>query len=78
MGLLMIVNALFNGFLLFRYPEYEDVQRTDAQSEIKDFLAQHPAFAKSFFDSSLKVGADIVKSNPGARAVSFTARGEPY
>lgn len=64
-GLLMVANAFFNAFILVRYPQYEDAQRSDAQSEIKDYLAGNPAFAKSFFDTSLKVGTDIIKSNPG-------------
>jgi len=31
----MIANALFNMYILFKYPEYEAVQRQDAQSDIK-------------------------------------------
>lgn len=31
----MIANALFNMYILFKYPGYEAVQRQDAQSDIK-------------------------------------------
>jgi hypothetical protein len=57
----MLANAFFNFFILFKYPQYEDAQRNDAQSEIRDYLASHPAFAKQ----AVKAGTDFVKSNPG-------------
>lgn len=57
----MIANACFNIYILFKYPQYEDAQRLDAQSEIRDYLASHPAFARQ----AVKAGSDFVKSNPG-------------
>jgi hypothetical protein len=57
----MIGNACFNIYILFKYPQYEDAQRLDAQSEIRDYLAAHPAFARQ----AVKAGSDFVKSNPG-------------
>lgn len=73
-GLLMLLNAFFNIYILCRYPEFEDAQRNDAQSEIKDFLSTNPAFAKNIMDASMKVGTDIIKNNPdmarkGAEAI---------
>jgi hypothetical protein len=60
-GLCMIANAVFNAYIIFKYPEYENIQRNDAQSDIKEFLVSHPAFAKQFVDA----GVDIITSNPG-------------
>eukprot|EP01038_Epipyxis_sp_PR26KG_P011475 gene11475-15369_t len=60
LGIAMLVNAGFNIFILFRYPGYDEMQRNDAQSEIKDYLAANPAFANYVF----KTGAEIVASNP--------------
>lgn len=57
----MLANAFFNIFILFKYPQYEDAQRNDAQSEIRDYLSSHPAFAKQ----AVKAGSDFVISNPG-------------
>lgn len=45
-GLGMLVNAGFNIFVLIKYPDFEDAQRSDAQAEIQDFLASHPAYAR--------------------------------
>jgi len=59
-GLCMIANAVFNAYIIFKYPEYENIQRNDAQSDIKEFLVSHPAFAKQFVDA----GVDIITSNP--------------
>jgi hypothetical protein len=56
----MLVNACFNIFILFKYPQYEDAQRNDAQSEIKDYLASNPAFAKHV----VKGAAEFVAINP--------------
>lgn len=58
----MIGNACFNIYILFKYPQYEDAQRLDAQSEIRDYLASHPAFARQ----AVMAGSDFVKSNPGS------------
>jgi hypothetical protein len=64
-GLCMVANAGFNVFILCKYPQYEDAQRNDATSEIKDYLATHPAFAQKVYESGMKVGTDLIKSNPG-------------
>jgi hypothetical protein len=61
LGLAMIVNALFNIFILFRYPDFDNVQRDNATAEIKDFLRSNPAFTQSVYQG----GANIVQSNPG-------------
>jgi len=63
-GLCMIANALFHILILFRYPQYEDAQRNDAESEIKDFLSSNPAFSQRLFEGGFKVGADLFRSNP--------------
>ncbi len=60
-GILMIVNAACNVYILVKYPGFEDAQRSDAQSEIMDFLAKNPAFSKQIVSS----GAAIVAQNPG-------------
>lgn len=60
-GICMVLNAFFNVYILFKYPGYEEFQRNDAQSDIKDFLAANPAFAKKMVSASV----DIIKSNPG-------------
>ena len=60
-GCAMLANAFFNIFILFKYPQYEDAQRNDAQSEIRDYLSSHPAFA----NQAVKAGSDFVMSNPG-------------
>jgi hypothetical protein len=45
-GILMLANAGFNVYVLVKYPEFEDAQRSDAQAEIQDFLASNPAYAR--------------------------------
>ena len=37
-GCLMLANAGFNIFILIKYPQYDDMQRKDAQAEISDYL----------------------------------------
>ena len=59
-GCAMLANAGFNIFILFKYPQYEDAQRNDAQSEIRDYLSANPAFAKTV----VKAGTEFVLSNP--------------
>ena len=59
-GCAMLANAGFNIFILFKYPQYEDAQRNDAQSEIRDYLSANPAFAKHV----VKGAAEFVISNP--------------
>lgn len=61
----MLVNAAANMFVVCRYPEYEEAQRKDAQSEIQDYLAANPAFAKQFLEVGVNAGAEILKNNPG-------------
>jgi hypothetical protein len=65
LGILMLANAGFNIYILFRYPDYERIQRNDALSEINGFLATHPAFAKSMMDAGVKAGTEIIRNNPG-------------
>jgi hypothetical protein len=48
------------------YTACTDAQRSDAQSEIRDYLASNPAFAKHV----VKAGAEFVASNPGRCAVA--------
>jgi hypothetical protein len=67
----MLANAFFNLFAVFRYPEYESMQRQDAQSEIQDYLAANPAFAKQFIDAGVKVSNDILRNNPGNPKYAF-------
>lgn len=61
----MLANACFNIFILFKYPQFDDAQRNQAQAEIKDFLAANPAFQQQVVDAGFKVGFDFFKSNPG-------------
>jgi len=63
-GIFMLVNAGFNIYILFKYPQFDDAQRSDAQSEIKDYLAANPAFAQKILDSGVQVGTDIIRNNP--------------
>jgi hypothetical protein len=60
-GLCMLANAAFNFYVLCMYPEFEDAQRNDAQSEIADYLSSNPAFAKSVATA----GISALASNPG-------------
>lgn len=64
-GMLMLANAAFNIFILFKYPQFEDAQRNHAQAEIKDYLAANPAFAEQVMKASVSAGVDLFKSNPG-------------
>jgi hypothetical protein len=78
-GCLMLVNAGFNFFVLVKYPQYDDAQRKDAQSEIKDYLAANPAFAQQFVALGVSAGAGIIASNPGmyhSAYVQCDGRGE--
>ena len=64
MGLCMIANAIFNWYILCKYPQFDDLQRNDAQSEIKDFLAKNPAFAQNITALGLSAGAEVARNNP--------------
>jgi len=75
-GAFMLANAGFNAYIIVRYPEYEDYQRKDAQSEIQDFLSANPAFAKQI----IAAGTDLAVKNPdvvkqGASAYFKSASG---
>lgn len=72
-GLCMIANACFNVFILFRYPQYEDAQRNNAESEIKDFLAANPAFSQRIFEGGVQAGTEIFRSNPDLARQGFSA-----
>ena len=61
----MLANAGFNCYIIFRYPEYEKIQRDDALSEIKGFLAANPAFAKTMVDAGVSASSEIIRNNPG-------------
>jgi len=72
-GLLMLGNALFNVYILFRYPQFDDEQRKDAQAEIKDFLATNPAFAQQIMAAGVSSGASLAASNPDVARQLFGA-----
>ena len=64
-GLLMLANACFNGFLLCMYPQFDYLQRKDAQAEIQEYLAANPAYAAQALNMGVAAGATIAASNPG-------------
>ena len=72
-GCLMLGNAGFNVFVLFKYKGYEEAQRVAAQAEIQDFLSSHsPAFRDQF--NLVKAGSAFVWQNPGVvSAIASTA-----
>jgi hypothetical protein len=57
----MLVNAGVNIYLICRYPEFEDAQRSYAQADIKTFMETHPAFKNSIVGTS----AELATNNPG-------------
>ena len=61
LGLCMLANAGFNIYILWRYPGFDEIQRDNAQSEIKDFLKNNPAFTTSV----MQAGSSAIQSNPG-------------
>jgi hypothetical protein len=63
----MLANAVFNMYILFKYPQFEDAQRNDATSEIKGFLASNPAFASQMVSAS----TDAIRNNPGMQLCIF-------
>jgi len=63
-GVIMLANAAFNIYILFKFPQFDEAQRSDAQSEIKDYLAANPAFAQKILDGGMAVGTDIIRNNP--------------
>jgi hypothetical protein len=64
-GLAMVGNAAFNVFVLFKYPDFEDAQRSDAQSEIQDFLAANPAYANRAMAFGIQTSVSLAQNNPG-------------
>ncbi|CAK9251540.1 unnamed protein product [Sphagnum jensenii] len=64
-GALLIVNAGFNVYIIIKYPDYDDIQRKDAQAEITEYLQANPAFAKQVVAVGVKATTDFVTSNPG-------------
>jgi hypothetical protein len=71
-GCLMLANAGFNIFVLFKYKGYEEAQRVAAQADIQDFLAQHsPAFANQL--QVVKAGTAFAFANPGVVSAGFSA-----
>lgn len=70
----MLGNAAFNIFVLFKYPQYDTVQRNDAQSEIKDYLAANPAFASQFLSAGVQASGEILRNNPGRFMISHVIR----
>ena len=70
-GCLMLGNAGFNVFVLFKYKGYEEAQRVAAQAEIQDFLSSHsPAFRDQF--NLVKAGSAFVWQNPVVSALANT------
>ena len=59
-GILMLVNAAFNVYAIWRYPGYEGAQRDRSMKDIRDYLAENPAFAASFVEA----GTAAVVANP--------------
>jgi hypothetical protein len=45
-GMAMFANAAFNLYVIFKYPAFEDVQRQNAENELKDLIQSNPAFAQ--------------------------------
>lgn len=72
-GVLMLANAFFNVYVLIRYPDFEDAQRSDAQAEIQDFLQANPAYARkamSFGFTAATAAAAASSSNQGQQCES--------
>jgi hypothetical protein len=59
-GSAMLANAAFNFYLVVRYPGYEDFQRADAESEIKDYLREHPELG----EAAVRTTVNYAKENP--------------
>ena len=62
-GIAMLANAGFNAYILFKYPEFEDAQRSDAQAEISDFLAANPVYANRAMAIGLQAGANLAQGS---------------
>jgi hypothetical protein len=59
-GVVLLVNAAFNVYAIWKYPGYEEAQRDRSMKDIKDYLADNPAFAASFVEA----GTAAVVANP--------------
>jgi len=68
-GALMLANAGFNFYALWKYPGYEDAQRDRSMKDIKDYLAENPAFAASF----VQAGTAAMVANPELAASVVSA-----
>jgi len=64
-GACMMANAVFNLYIIFKYPLYDEVQRKDAQAEIGEYLQANPAFANQVLSAGVKATTDFVAKNPG-------------
>lgn len=64
-GLLMLANAFFNAYVLVKYPDFEDAQRSDAQAEIQDFLQANPAYAKRAMSFGFSAAAAAATAGQG-------------
>ena len=60
-GLGMLANSIFNLYIIFKYPDFDNAQRTDAQADIKDALQANPAFASQV----INLGVSAVATNAG-------------
>jgi hypothetical protein len=65
LGLCMFANAIFNVYVIFKYPGFEAAQRESAESELKDLFANNPAFAQK----ALAFGLSAASSTGGGAAV---------
>jgi hypothetical protein len=63
-GLAMFANAGFNIYLQCKYPNFDQAQRKDAQSEIADYLAANPAFTKQMVSFGLASATTVAQNNP--------------
>ena len=59
-GALMLANACFNMYAIWKYPRYEEAQRERSMNDIQDYLAENPAFAASF----VQAGTAAAVANP--------------
>mmetsp|Transcript_17278 Transcript_17278/g.28887 ORF Transcript_17278/g.28887 Transcript_17278/m.28887 type:complete len:226 (+) Transcript_17278:105-782(+) len=78
MGLAMIANAGFNAYVLVKHPTFEQAQRTNAQSEISEFLAANPAWAQKAVSMGLSAAATTsTATSPGPPSSSGSNGSEP-
>jgi hypothetical protein len=73
-GCAMLANAGFNFYAIVKYPGFEEAQRDRSTGEIKDYLADNPAFAKTFVDA----GSSFIASNPGIAVQAGQAAAASY